>query len=290
MPQQNSIEKKELSLQNRIQIVDFRPEHIDGGLALSRAENWPHSRNDWMLAEQLSNGVAAIDADGRVTGTTLFTPYGACGTINMVIVDKSMRGLGVGKRLMEAAFQLAEGRPLRLVATQEGLPLYEKLGFVANGKIVQHQGHVRPVDRPDGVEPMQAGDLDAVKHLDREAFDGDRSSLVEALLERGEIAVIRRAGSVEGWAAIRPFGLGEVIGPVVAADAESARALIVYHASSRPGAFLRVDTGIETSIAPWLSEIGLVNVGGGTTMSRPAREDSEQSRSKLYALANQALG
>lgn len=290
MPQQNSIEKKELSLQNRIQIVDFGPEHIDGALALSRAERWPHTRDDWMLAERLSKGVAAIDTDGRVTGTTLFTPYGESGTINMVIVDKSMRGLGVGKRLMEAAFRLAEGRPLRLVATQEGLPLYEKLGFVANGRIVQHQGQVHRVDRPADVEPMKTGELDAVKHLDREAFGGDRTSLLEALVERGEIAVVRRGGSVSGWAAIRPFGLGDVIGPVVATDAETARALIGYHASSRPGSFLRVDTGVGTGITPWLSEIGLANVGGGTTMSRPARTDAEEARCKLYALANQALG
>lgn len=276
---------------NQIDIVAFGPQHIDGALALSRAENWPHRREDWLLVHELSVGVVATDIDGRVTGTTLVTPYGEdCATINMVIVDQSMRGLGVGRKLMERAFALAGDRPLRLVATKEGLPLYEKLGFVTTGLIRQHQGEVQSVERPEGVEDMQAGDVDALKALDREAYGADRSVLIDALSTRGKIAVVRKGDTIEAWAAIRPFGRGEVIGPVIAPDAKTACALIAYQASSRPGAFLRVDTGSETGIAPWLTEIGLAHVGGGIAMRRPAKEDAEQARRKVYALANQALG
>lgn len=280
-----------MPMQNQIDIVAFGPEHIDGAVELSRAESWPHRREDWQLVQQLSGGVVAMDADRRVTGTTLITPYGDdCATINMVIVGKSMRGLGVGRKLMERAIALAGDRPLRLVATKEGLPLYEKLGFATTGLIRQHQGEVRPLERPDGVEAMQAGDLQALKALDREAYGADRSALIDALVKHGQIAVIRKGGTIEAWAAIRPFGRGEVIGPVIAPDAKTACALIAFHAASRSGAFLRVDTGSETGIAPWLTEIGLAHVGGGIAMRRPAKEDAEQARRKVYALANQALG
>lgn len=278
-------------MQNQIDLIAFGPEHIDGAVALSRAESWPHRREDWMLAQQLSSGVAALDADNRLTGTTLVTPYGDdCATINMVIVDKSMRGLGLGRKLMERAFALAGNRPLRLVATKEGLPLYEKLGFVQTGHIRQHQGEVRPLEKPEGIEEMQPGDLEALKALDREAYGADRSTLIDALVKRGSIAVVRKGAAIEAWAAIRAFGRGDVIGPVIAPDAKTACALIAWHASSRPGAFLRVDTGSETGIAPWLSDIGLAHVGGGIAMRRPAKEDAEQARRKVYALANQALG
>lgn len=278
-------------MRSQINIVAFGPEHIDGALALSRAESWPHRREDWQLVQQLSAGVVAIDAEDRITGTTLVTPYGEdCATINMVIVDKSIRGLGLGRKLMERAFSLAGERPLRLVATKEGLPLYEKLGFVTTGTIRQHQGEVLPVARPDGVEDMRPSDLAALKALDREAYGADRSTLIDALVEYGKIAVIRNGDVIETYAAIRPFGRGEVIGPVIAPDAKTACALIAYHASTRPGAFLRVDTGSETGIAPWLTEIGLAHVGGGIAMRRPAKEDAEQARRKVYALANQALG
>ena len=277
-------------MQKEIDIVAFGPEHIDGALALSRIENWPHRREDWQLAQQLSTGVVAIDCDGRVVGTTLLTPYSTdCATINMVITDKSMRGRGIGRRLMEGAFTLAGDRPLRLVATQEGLPLYEKLGFVAIGAIRQHQGEVHPLEKPEGIETMAAGDVAAIKAMDRDAFGADRSDLIDALVELGQIAVLRKDGSIEAYAAIRPFGRGEVIGPVIAPDAETARALITYHAASRPGAFLRVDTGSDAGVAPWLAEIGLAHVGGGIAMLRPPIEHAPR-RQKIFALANQALG
>lgn len=278
-------------MQNQIDLIAFGPQHLDEAVVLSRGESWPHRPEDWAMVHQLSEGVVATDGNGRVTGTTFMTPFGnAYATINMVIVDKSMRGLGLGRKLMERAFELAGKRPLRLIATKEGLPLYEKLDFVATGTIRQHQGHVAAVGRPDGVEDMQAGDIDAVRTLDRQAYAADRTALIDALLERGQFAVVRKGGAVEAWAVIRPFGRGEVIGPIIAPDLETARALIAYFASSREGAFLRVDTGSESGLAPWLSEIGLAHVGGGVTMHRPLLEDAGQERLKAYALASQALG
>ena len=70
----------------------------------------------------------------------MMTPYGDdATTINMVIVDAAMRGRGLGRKLMEDALAKAGERICYLTATQEGLPLYEKLGFVATGEVVQHQ-------------------------------------------------------------------------------------------------------------------------------------------------------
>ncbi|TIO73915.1 MAG: GNAT family N-acetyltransferase [Mesorhizobium sp.] len=277
--------------QGEIELQTFGPDHIEGAVALSRQENWPHRPQDWQMALQLSSGAVALDDRGRVSGTILVTPYGAdCAMINMVIVDRNARGKGLGRRLMEQAFALAEDRPLRLVATADGMPLYQKLGFVPSGTILQHQGNVAELGAPDGVEAASADDLPEIKALDRDAYGADREALIDALAERGEFAVIRRAGAIEAYAAIRPFGRGEVIGPVIAGTAVDARALINFFAASRPGAFLRVDTDSRTGIAGWLVEIGLAHVGGGVAMDRPAKNGLEQARPKVYALANQALG
>ncbi|MCM2292693.1 GNAT family N-acetyltransferase [Allorhizobium sp. BGMRC 0089] len=278
-------------VQTRIEINAFGHEHIDGALALSRGENWPHRREDWLLAHHLSKGVVAVDPEGRVVGTLMMTPYGdTCGTINMVIVDKAMRGLGLGRRMMESAIALAGDRQLRLIATQEGLPLYEKLGFVAIGAVRQHQGPVTTLARPDGIEVLQPDDLAAIQALDTKAFGANRTTLIEALHRHGEIAVVRKDHHIIAYAAIRAFGRGEVIGPVVAPDLEMAKTLIAYHAASRPGAFLRVDTDIETGLHPFLSEIGLAHAGGGVTMQRPPKAGADDVHAKLYALASQALG
>jgi predicted N-acetyltransferase YhbS len=280
-----------LMQQGEIELQDFGPDHIEGAVALSRRENWPHRPQDWQMALQLSRGAVALDDQGRVTGTILVTAYGDdCAMINMVIVDRNVRGKGLGRRLMEQAFALAKERPLRLVATADGVPLYQKLGFAPSGTVLQHQGGVARLGAPDGVEAASEADLPQIKALDRDAYGADRDALINALAERGQFAVIRRNGTIDAYAAIRPFGRGQVIGPVIAGGAEDAKALIGFFAASRPGAFLRVDTDSRTGIAGWLSEIGLAHAGGGIAMDRPSRPDAAQARPKVYALANQALG
>ncbi len=114
---------------NQIELTTFGPEYLEAAIRLSRHAGWPHRLEDWQMALALSEGIVAVE-DGRVVGTVLVTPYKRdCATINMVIVDEAVRGRGLGRKLMDAAFRIASDRPLRLVATAEGLPLYEKLGF-----------------------------------------------------------------------------------------------------------------------------------------------------------------
>lgn len=272
-------------------LAPFRPEHLDGAVSLSGQAGWPHRKEDWQLALALSEGFVALGDAGEVVGTILVTAYGAdCATINMVIVDEKMRGRGLGRELMDAAFRFAGKRALRLIATADGLPLYEKTGFAQVGAIHQHQGIVGDVSQPENVELATADDIVAIKALDKAAFGADRSNLIDRLSELGAFAVIRREGKVLGFAAIRAFGRGEVVGPVVAENIEDAKALITYFMSLRAGKFLRVDTNADTDLSPWLAEMGLAHVGGGIAMVRPLNFNSTASAVTTFALANQALG
>lgn len=275
-----------------IVLAEFTPKHLDGAVALSRQVGWPHRREDWAMALSLSAGVVATE-EGRVVGTAMTTPYGqAAATINMVIVDQALRGRGVGKKLMAFALEASEGRETRLVATEDGLPLYEKLGFRATGRIFQQQGipvpmSLEPDNRIGWAEPANARDLSAV---DRQACGMDRSALIGWLARHARIAVFRREGEIQGFAVLRGFGKGEVVGPIVAGDAEQAKALLVFVFSERPGAFLRVDTPERAGISPWLSQHGLVQVGGGVAMTRGGTAASTAAGFHTFALASQALG
>ncbi|TWB13509.1 acetyltransferase (GNAT) family protein [Rhizobium sp. ERR 1071] len=274
-----------------INLVSFTPEHIDGALALSRQAKWPHRAEDWNMALRLSQGAAAVDETGRVVGTILMTPYGEdCATINMVIVDENLRGRGLGRKLMDAAMALAGHRPLRLIATTEGLPLYRKLGFVAEGEIFQHQGHLADLAPAGDVEAATTDDFSAIKALDRAAFGADRRTLIDVLTDVAQVVVIRRHGRVEAFGALRTFGRGDVIGPVVASNTEDAKSLITALALRKPSEFLRVDTNESSGLAGWLAQIGLSHVGGGIAMRRPGGAGALDRDARIFALANQALG
>lgn len=275
---------------HQIELTAFEPSHLDGALRLSQQAKWPHRLEDWQMALTLSEGVVAIEG-GRVVGTALVTPYKSdCATVNMIIVDEAMRGRGLGRKLMDVAVAKAGDLPLRLVATSDGLPLYEKFGFQETGRIVQHQGPVQPIAAPTGIRDAEPVDIAEIARLDRIAFGADRADLIAYLSHHARFAASRRNGELTGFAAVRPFGRGEVIGPVAAGDLEEAKSLIGFFLATRPGAFVRIDTDADSGLSPWLETYGLVRVGGGIAMWRSERGSTERGAAHIFALANQALG
>ncbi|MCU4179800.1 GNAT family N-acetyltransferase [Bosea sp. BH3] len=281
--------------QETIDLVAFDERHLDGAVLLSRETGWPHRREDWAMVLALSHGFVALQGD-VVVGTAMLTPFGDdCATVNMVIVAASMRGRGLGRKLMDAALQACGARECRLTATADGLPLYEKLGFSATHEIRQHQGIVTPLPADAAQDALKldwAGpeSFPAVAALDLQALGMDRRPLLRLLTEAGRMVIHREAGRIVGYAAMRRFGRGEVIGPVVANTLDQAQSLLSFLIASRPGAFLRVDTAEWQQLSPWLSAHGLVSVGGGIAMRRNVIGTRPLGPAKPFALASQALG
>ena len=273
-----------------VTLAPFEAHHLDGALALSRAAGWAHRREDWKLIWSISEGRVALAGD-RVVGTALMTPFGdTCSAINMIIVDESQRGRGLGRQLTNAVVDLAGDRECRLTATSDGLPLYEKLGFVATHQIVRHQGVVGRVGAPENVEWIGADAMPAIKALDRAAFGADRDALHDALAKEGPFAVVRNGDNIVAFAATRPFGMGEVVGPVVAENAEKARDLIAFILSGKEGRFVRIDVPEQSRLSSWLEGWGLVHEGGVVAMVRGATGESQTPQVRTFVLASQALG
>lgn len=281
-----------------VRLTRFGPHHLDEAVALSAGLGWPHRREDWDLLRTIGEGVAAVSGD-RLLGTAFMTPYGPReAAINMVIVDAALRGRGLGRRLMEAALDLAGDRACRLIATPDGRPLYQKLGFVAVGEIGQHQGAVGPL--PTEPPPAQAvswggaADWVACLELDRAAFGADRAALFDGLARTGTLALLRGSGGIDGFAVRRPFGRGETLGPVVARDEAAARALIGFFLADRQGRFLRLDAPLDglgdTGLSPWLDAHGLNRVDTALAMRRGPPTEPVPDASRSYALVSQAFG
>jgi GNAT superfamily N-acetyltransferase len=270
------------------------PSDLAGAHALSRQAQWPHRLEDWDFMLRVGLGIVA-ERDGAIVGTTLAWAYGEdAATLGMVIVSPECRGVGLGRKLMNAMLERLDGRTVLLNATEDGLALYKSLGFKTVGGVHQHQGAAFSVPivslrRGERVRPMGAGDEAAVVELDRKATGLQRGALFAELLKTAQGVVLDRAGEAVGFALFRRFGLGYAIGPAIAPDAQGAKSLVSHWLGSNAGMFTRLDIPYESGLSAWLESLGVPDVGRVTTMARgpaPAREGS----AAVFAIASQALG
>lgn len=273
-----------------IEYVPFEARYGDDVLRLSRQVGWPHTREDLRLIIGLSEGIVAL-CDGRMAGTAFITRFGpahcAC---NLIIVDETMRGRGLGRGLMDTIMTMAGACVKRLVATRDGLPLYRKFGFQETGRILQHQGLAAETALKSAARWSDSPRPDDLVALDRAAYGAPRTDLIASLMETGRVATLESGNRVEGFAVLRPFGRGDLIGPVVAADMEGAKALIGFILAQCAGRFMRIDIPETSGLASWLEAHGLVSAGGGVAMSSDPVADRGRADFQMFALANQALG
>lgn len=260
---------------------------------LSGEQQWPHRDEDWALFLSLGEGLVA-ELDGKLVGTTIGWRFGATmATIGLVIVSPETQGRGIGRKLMEAMIAQLGNRTILLNATDDGLPLYRKLGFVETGTVFQHQGMVPDVPLADllpgdRVRPAGKADTDLAA-LYSAASGMDREALFRALAVDSRTVVLSRNNAPAGFAMLRRFGRGWTVSPVVAPDADGAKALILHWLAVKQGSFCRIDVPAESGLGPWLDGLGLPCVGSVRTMVRgPAPVPTSEAR--VFALAAQALG
>jgi predicted GNAT family acetyltransferase len=272
-------------------IVKFGPEHLADAEGLSKSVGWPHRLSDWQLHLSLSKGVVAVE-NNKVIGTALRSDFGPdMSTINMVIVSETARGQGLGRRMVCAVMDPSAPRSYRLIATQAGRVLYEKLGFHALSYIRQHQGVLQSTaslrDDAKRASDAQPSDFAAIVGLESGAFGGDRSNLCSWLFDHAKNVITRNdAGFVTGYASRRAFGMGHVIGPVVASTYEDSCALISHLMQDVEGCFVRMDIAETSGLGAWLDRMGLVQVDRAPVMQTGATIIG----SNRLAIFGQALG
>lgn len=273
----------------RMTVDDLAAAHI-----LSSEQKWPHRIEDWEMLFGLGFGYV-VERDGAVVGTAMAWLYGDnAATLGMVIVSPSAQGMGLGRQLMEAVLADLGDRTVLLNATDEGVPLYRKLGFEPVGPVFQHQGAAFAVPMaeliPDErVRPLGAKDMPTLHALARRATGMDRDALLDALVPGAQGVVLTRGNEPVGFALFRRFGRGYVVGPTIAPDTGGARALISHWLGSNSGMFCRLDIPEESGLGAWLVELGLPCVGRVMRMVRGPAPASDPSIT-TFSLTTQALG
>ncbi len=244
--------------------------------------------------QSLGDGVIA-ERDGALVGTAMCWRYGAdWATMGLIAVAEALQGQGMGRRMMLALMEGLEGRNLALHATRAGLKLYNSMGFEPTGTVIQHQGavsHPGLLPTPDGMRlrPVTPSDLPGMITLDKDAVGMDRTRLLTALIGNSGGIGLDRGGELAGFALVRRFGHGQLIGPVVGPSSEGARAMIAHLLGQRTGLFIRTDVPKSSGLSPWLAELGLSEAGTVIRMVRGPDAPAPRG-AQTFGLASQAFG
>jgi GNAT superfamily N-acetyltransferase len=247
---------------------DLTPDDIPAGLRLCRIAGWNQLSADWELFLRLSpRGCRAAVQDGKVVGTVTTVNYeNRFAWVGMVLVDPETRGQGVGTQLLQEAMSILRGIPsIRLDATPQGRPVYQRLGFEDEyGLCRMQRAEITVADGPRelsprplpstlrqteefSVRPMKAEDLVTIGEADRGIFGADRHEILQwALQQSPEYAWIALSSAgLEGYCFGRHGFNFDQIGPVHSRRELVAQRLVTACLSS-------VQSGIRVIVDPLL--------------------------------------
>ncbi len=236
------------------------------GFLLSTEIGWNQTEDDWayMLANGL--GVGMTDANDRLVASALVLPYGSFGWVCMVLVSPDWRRRGIATDLMNRVIGLLrdDGVVPGLDATPAGREVYRQIGFLdvyGLERLIAGKARLR-AKTPPGTELRQlsADDLKAVAVYDRAIFAGEREELLRHLYRRepGRAFGAWRKGELSGFVLARDGRTWTQIGPVIAEDDATAKALIVAAGSGGKGptALLIDMMDYHTEVVAWLKTSG----------------------------------
>jgi len=215
---------------------------VAAGLELCRLAGWNQIAADWQrLLDLAPEGVFVVEDGGRTCATASVIAHGTrTGWIGMILVHPDFRRRGLASALMSRCIETLQSRgveSIKLDATDQGRPVYLKLGFADERPIWRYAGTRPPRGEPDPrVRPIGDGDWEAIARRDEAAFGADRSALLKHLAGEGPSAIVAgpgeagptaRMGDIRAYGFARPGFCGSYLGPVVAADGESARRVVL---------------------------------------------------------------
>ncbi|WP_435615149.1 GNAT family N-acetyltransferase [Streptomyces coelicoflavus] len=242
---------------------------------LSEDRGWPREEHKWGFLLTAGRGYGIDDPGGGLVAACTVTEYGpqerpSLAAIGMVLVAERHARQGVGRRLMRHLVSALGTVPLTLYATPNGRPLYEELGFKVTGGAEMLRGRFVP----GGPEPRTvtraatAEDLTTILRLDEEVFGADRTHIVTRLPAfADQLRIAEEDGRITGYAAAWPNMDTHVVGPLIARDTETAKALISSLAArtDRP---LRTDIDVRhEELLTWMKERGLSTVAPNAVMT-----------------------
>jgi len=212
-------------------------EDVHAGLRLKDLAGWNQTAADWHRFLHASPGGCFVaEADGHVCGTaTTISFEKRFAWVGMVLVDPEYRSRGMGTKLLERTIEYLDQQKIptiKLDATPQGKPIYEKLGFVTEYGIERWVLKRSPGAHATKADSNRASltmtQLESIFRTDQEAFGADRNSLLRSLQQEApQFGMgVWDDGNLQSYTFGRRGSFADHLGPWMTIDTAAARRLL----------------------------------------------------------------
>ncbi|MED0874100.1 GNAT family N-acetyltransferase [Bacillus mobilis] len=285
-------------LELEIRVERLKEEQIGDIVALSSCIGWDYNREE--IATIFDTGIVygVWNKRKELIASTATILYGEkLASIGMVIVHPNYKGSGIGKAITNACINsVAAQTPIMLIATDEGKPLYEKLGFrvvsyVSKYICNSYNANYHSVGNEEYIMNYEECDLENIIKIDEYAFGTNRKVfLTKRIIQSEQCIVVKdKEQNVLGYGLSIQTPENKIIGPVVARNDAMAMRIVHYLAREHHGK-LRID--VPEGKNGFMKEL---EITGFQTVNTPPimmkNSDKLLKRSnELYSIAAQIFG
>ncbi|HEF1902107.1 MULTISPECIES: GNAT family N-acetyltransferase [Bacillus] len=223
-----------------IRLECLREEQIGDIVSLSSYIGWDYNREE--VETIFNSGIVygVWNERKELIASAAIILYGeALASIGMVIVHPDYKGRGIGKMITDSCIKsVLAHTPIMLIATDEGKPLYEKLGFrevsyVSKYICNSYNANNYCIENEDYMMNYEECDLEKIIKIDENAFGTNRKVfLKKRIMQSEQCNVVKdKEQNVLGYGLSIQTLENKIIGPVVAKN--NAMAMRIVHDLAR---------------------------------------------------------
>ncbi|EOQ33207.1 N-acetyltransferase [Bacillus cereus] len=285
-------------LELEIKVERLRDEQIGDIVALSSYIGWDYNKEE--IETIFDSGIiyGVWNKRKELIASAAIILYGEkLASIGMVIVHPNYKGSGIGKAITNSCIMTVSAQtPIMLIATDEGKPLYEKLGFRAVSDVSKYicnsyNANHKYAGNEEYMMDYEEGNLEEIIKIDEYAFGTNRKEFLKKRIIQSEqcIVVKGKEQNVLGYGLSVQTPENKIIGPVVAKnDAMAMR--IVHHLARDHNGKLRIDVPKgKNNFMKELEVAGFKKLNTPPIMMKNSNQLLKRNN-ELYSIAAQIFG
>ncbi|MEP9376665.1 GNAT family N-acetyltransferase [Aquabacter sp. CN5-332] len=211
------------------EVRTLTPDEVGTAMEWAAGEGWNPGLDDAaaFLAQDKGAFLGAFEGEELVACISAATYGEAFGFLGFYICRPDMRGQGHGMNVWRAAMERFGDRTIGLDGVVAQLENYQRSGFALAHRNIRYGGKAMALPGAGGVSAIDISAMPGVLGFDRQHFLFDRPLFLEKWLApaQGTALVARVDDAVAGYGVVRRCRAGHKIGPLFAADDDTARAL-----------------------------------------------------------------